>query len=172
MVTIDNLIWIGTRTLKDLLKSKGGKITWSHNNQVAYSTDLECNCIILSYIIDGKSHELKIPYIYMPSNLGVGQVLFFVCPLTGYKCRKVYLSNGEFVSRKAFRHLYRKQRESHHQRLIRVFNTEVDMKHRKFTYRGKETPFGRKANKIFKAQNEAELELFSNFAKRWSGQKK
>lgn len=54
----------------------------------------------------------NITYIRKQSNLGVGDVYFFICPSTKRKCRKLYFVDCRFVSRFAFKHIYLKQKES------------------------------------------------------------
>ncbi len=49
-------------------------------------------------------HDYKIPVTTIPSNLGIGEVLYFVCPVTGNKCRILYKCYGSltFKSRTAY----------------------------------------------------------------------
>lgn len=61
-------------------------------------------------------YNYKINLVGVPSNLGQGEVLYFVCPSTGRRCRVLYSANGEhcFFSRfhyerKGMRLLYNSQ---------------------------------------------------------------
>lgn len=117
--------------------------------------------IVLIYSYNGKPKIYKIKLQFVPSNLpnrGNTGYYYFVCPLTGEYCRKLYLYKGTFVSRKAFRPLYWNQAMSHKQRkfespldwLLLPSLMEKEMgssAHRKTTYRGKLTPYGRKAER-------------------------
>nr|WP_320118035.1 hypothetical protein [uncultured Marinifilum sp.] len=49
-------------------------------------------------------HDYKIDLIKIPSNLGKGDVLYFVCPATGKKCRILYKCYGSLTwkSREAY----------------------------------------------------------------------
>ncbi len=50
--------------------------------------------------------------IFIPSNLEIGKIHYFKCPVTKKRCRKLYLVNGYFLHRNAFKGLYKKQTES------------------------------------------------------------
>jgi hypothetical protein len=55
----------------------------------------------------------KVNIVTMPSNLGKGNVLYFICPLTNQRCRKLHLINGKFMHRSTLSNpLYSKQIES------------------------------------------------------------
>lgn len=69
--------------------------------------------IELSYTYKGNSIKNIIRTVFRPSNLGKGKILFFVCPKTGKRCRKLYSVEGHFYHRAAFRGcMYEKQTES------------------------------------------------------------
>jgi hypothetical protein len=95
--------------LKDSLKS--GIITWNNGNSVAYTCDLKSNnrYLKLNYSIrDSGTPYKKIDYVIkicsMPSNLGKGDLLYFICPITNKKCRILYLAYDslKFFSRYAY----------------------------------------------------------------------
>lgn len=110
--------------------SKSGTITWSLNGfthskidiQVIYS-DSE-KYIILDYKCNGEPINYKIRIKSLPSNIGKGEVKYFVCPRTGKYCRKLYFHNSYFLHREAFKGLfYQKQLDSKKSRnLIRYFD--------------------------------------------------
>lgn len=89
---------------------------------------------------------------FKQSNLNDQQgFYYFVCPVTGRSCRKLYLVGERFISRYAFRSLYAKQRYSKAQRaelltVLREWNQYEQLAaqpYRKTTYRGKPTPYGK-----------------------------
>lgn len=65
----------------------------------------------LRYSYNDKPRYAKINLVNVPSNLGKGKVWFFVCPVTGKYCRKLYYVNGYFMHRTAFKGFYRGQIE-------------------------------------------------------------
>lgn len=59
------------------------------------------------YLIGGEAGRLqdyKVRLQAVPSNLGAGEVLYFICPASGRRCRALYLAPGstEFISRDAY----------------------------------------------------------------------
>lgn len=129
--------------------------------QVAASVNDENQVIALAYSCDGEPRAYKIPLEFVPSNLPNHEntgYYYFVCPATGNRCRKLYFVNGYFVSRKAFKAPYFWQTLSASTRTFsnpsaRVLLPDLirhemgNPKHRKTTYRGKPTPYGRKLAK-------------------------
>lgn len=116
---------------------------------------------VIFTIIDAEGLESKevIHYRYKPSNLGIGQVPYFVCPYMHNLCRKLYLVDSSLLSRSAFRHYYRIQHLSHPQRLWNIFYKESSLKNRKLYYRGILTPFGYKVMKEKYQSEQAYREL-------------
>jgi hypothetical protein len=51
----------------------------------------------------------KISIVFLPSNVGNGFVKYFVCPITGKYCRKLYYHRRSFVHRQATDLLYEQQ---------------------------------------------------------------
>ena len=109
---------------------RNGSIHWSINgvqnssiNIVVEFTDFE-KSIILNYKTNGKDICYKVYLESLPSNLGKGEVLYFVCPLTKKLCRKLYFENSYFLHRTAFKGImYSKQLESKKNRnLIKVLD--------------------------------------------------
>lgn len=74
----------------------------------------------ISYKINGEPTKDIIDLEVRPSNLkgNSGRIWYFICPVTGKRCRKLYLSGGSWVSRKGISRpvLYRCQTESAKQR--------------------------------------------------------
>ena len=134
-----------------------GVIKWGTRDKVAASIGFETNLLgvvpyaVLTYNYKGNPVRAEITLRYKQSNLKAGTgFYYFVCPVTGLSCRKLYLVNGRFVSRMAFRPLYKKQAENIRRPVIayyaRIAECEKILfaKHRRKTYRGKQTPWGRK----------------------------
>lgn len=59
-------------------------------------------------------HDYKIELVQIPSNLGKGDVLYFVCPKTGKKCRILYKCYGSLIW---------KSREAYQRRIY--YNTQI-----------------------------------------------
>ena len=47
--------------------------------------------------------EYRVPIVSKPSNLGVGLIWYFVCPVTGKHCKKLYGASKYFLHREAFK---------------------------------------------------------------------
>ncbi|WP_454059743.1 hypothetical protein [Elizabethkingia ursingii] len=56
----------------------------------------------LEYLINGAKLNYLIYFELILSNLGKGLVWYFNCPLSGIRCRKLYLINGYFQHRAAY----------------------------------------------------------------------
>lgn len=103
----------------------------------------------LSYNYCGEQRTYRISIESRPSNLGKGVVWYFRCPATQQLCRKLYLHDGWFVSRKAVPGCYEVQALSKRDRLTkRVYNSffqqddvneDLYKRYAKQTYRGKST---------------------------------
>lgn len=133
------------------------KIKWPNGCQIG----LECDCrnyydmfLRLSYIVtnqDGtNAHEdYKVKIEAIPSNLGRGYVLYFVCPVNGSLCRKLYLAYGSLVfkARTAYnnRLYYPQQKDSKVSRILSSpkyyedKQKEFNLKRSYPTYKGKPT---------------------------------
>lgn len=88
-----------------------GEISWNDGASLIYNANLEADekYMVLSYSVSGpkiKSETLvyKIWIDELPSNLGKGKVLYFICPSTGRRCRILYMAYGNtrFLSRFAY----------------------------------------------------------------------
>ena len=112
----------------------------------------------LSYNYNGQDVTDTIALRWKRSNLRADTThgyYYFVCPVTGTLCRKLYLVNGRFIGRRAFRPLYQDQTKSHTERvglvstLERIFKGQelANQPRRREYYNGKLTPYGRKMQK-------------------------
>lgn len=97
--------------------TKGGGIFWNRNGEetasisVNVDTDTPSPFIELSYEHDGVAKRYRIPLVTIPSNLGIGRIYYFLCPVTKKRCRKLYLVNDFFLHRDTFKGMYKKQTE-------------------------------------------------------------
>lgn len=136
--------------------TKSGVITWSISGEVISrigikSTILEHRKFVtLDYTQNGESINYNVRIESIPSNLGKGEIMYFVCPNTGKHCRKLYHNSKYFLHREAFKYLYyEKQIESKKTRYIHsifdraILSDEVYeeqyKKHFKTHYNGKIT---------------------------------
>lgn len=138
-----------------------GVLTWTSGGEkiaaVRLTTDTTNNrCTIAYRTADGEDVTQTVWLRWRPSNLNRGGYYYFVCPVTGCSCRKLYLVNGRFVSRQAFTHIYEQQALSRSRRndVFRFLSYSEKVEQleqqprRKYTYRGKPTPFARKVERL------------------------
>ena len=114
---------------------------------------------------DKKSLDYTINLVEAPSNLGKGKLLFFICPVTGKRCRILYLAYGSpiFKCREAYSYkLYYEIQTSSKLYLhtTRYFTLEKRLEslwrmRKTYTYRGRET---RRARLIKRLEEKIERE--------------
>jgi hypothetical protein len=96
-------------------KQKAGNLMWWRGStQIAkiHITSVlssDKRYLHLSYACNGEARNYTIEITSLRSNLGKGCVNYFLCPQTNKRCRNLYLNNGYFVHRKAFKGLYEVQ---------------------------------------------------------------
>jgi hypothetical protein len=102
---------------------RGGGIDWSRDGNKIASISFLVNSlsdipvIELNYTYGEQPIRYKVRLVSIPSNLGRGNVMYFLCPVTNKRSRKLYLISGKFLHRKAFRGcFYEKQTYSHRNR--------------------------------------------------------
>lgn len=125
---------------------------------------------LFSYTLNGTPVDFFLSLRFCPSHLnnGTGYYLF-VCPESGRSCRKLYFVGGRFVSRFALsKPRYESQTRTRRDKTGGVFRYMADLfafdkltcqPHRKRTYRGKLTRYGRKVEK-FAARLESKPKVF------------
>jgi len=135
---------------------QSGTITWSSNGNKTGSISIQVNTqseqpyIELDYKCNEAPINYRVQLVSTPSNLGKGVVWYFVCPLTGKRCRKLYLADTYFYHRSAFRGcMYEKQTQSKKYRQLDKtlgayfksdnLYSELYKKNFKMTYAGKPT---------------------------------
>lgn len=136
-------------------------MTWTDESSISIETvRAKDECYLRLYYTITNNHtgeqtkmDYKVQIEYKPSNLGKGNVLYFICPLSGKRCRILYRAYGSlhFKSREAFTHrlYYETQRSSKKYLLLDRFismRDKVDKiwesKRRTYpTFKGKPTKF-------------------------------
>lgn len=112
-------------------------------------------CLILSFLsfVSGNKHHKttnKARLVSLPSYLGKGLIWYFLCPKTSKRCRKLYLIDGYFLHREAFKGcMYESQTQSKsYRRFAKTFEayfkaddlySQLNQKCFKQTYAGKPT---------------------------------
>lgn len=131
-------------------------IRWSRNGNergsISFYLNSDCTrpYIELDYKYRDEPRKYRIYFVTKPSNLGKGEVWFFICPKTGKLCRKLYSIGGYFLHRDAFTGcMYESQTQSKKWRDIdKVYGSyfkseqlceQLYKKHLKKTYAGKPT---------------------------------
>jgi len=133
-----------------------GTITWSRNGNKTGSISFETNTknerpyIELDYKCNGEPRNYRIYFDTVKSNLGKGEIWYFICPSTKKRCRILYSINGYFLHREAFKgSMYEKQTHSKKWREVeKVYGayfdndklySELYSKHFRKYYNGKPT---------------------------------
>ena len=89
-------------------QTKSGVISWSLNGKKTASVSISVNMLApdqyieLDYKFNNEPRKYQIQFTTIPSSLGNGKLLYFVCPKTGKRAMKLYLINGYFLHREAF----------------------------------------------------------------------
>ena len=86
---------------------RSGTITWSRAGEQTgsisiYSSMREEPYIRLDYRANNEPVDYKVRLVSVPSNLGRGKIWYFVCPVTGKRCRKLYGVGKYFLHRDAY----------------------------------------------------------------------
>jgi hypothetical protein len=140
--------------------SNQGAIEWGNGNSVYVKSyyGLDEAYIDLKYKYQDQVIEHRIKLVLVPSNLGKGDVLYFICPQTHKRCRILYLCDGTpvFKSREAYskRIYYESQRSSYlqyHNDKYWSYKTKLETlyeKSKKSHYRGKPTRLEHRIEKL------------------------
>lgn len=87
---------------------KSGVLKWSSNGAKTGSIDISVNYqnknpfLKLNYTYNGNPRQYIIRLVSIPSNLGFGQIWYFLCPETKKRARVLYSIGGYFLHREAF----------------------------------------------------------------------
>lgn len=130
-------------------------LRWGNNENLRGSISITVNTkaqrpfIELDYKFRDEPRKYHVYLTTKPSNLGNGNIWYFICPATGKLCRKLYCLGGYFLHREAFKgYMYESQIFSKKWRemdkLYSAFFNEriyeqIYKKHLKKTYAGKPT---------------------------------
>ena len=159
--TIEDYITLSVTDLKRLgyLKPRnviGGVVSWKRGGHTTAQIDVTTDTrgvpmCYLSYAYRGTPVRETIRLMFKHSNLnpeGEHGYYYFVCPVTGVCCRKLYNVNGRFVGRSAFKALYPQQAASRKQRqslnwlsALERLDELQESRCRKEFYRGKPTRY-------------------------------
>lgn len=165
--TIEEMLQLSITDLKRLGMLQPGAyqytpVNWRRGGcetaSIAVATDTRGEIATVRFVYDynGTPVDYTAPLRFAPSNLNRGGYYYFVCPVTGRSCRKLYLVGGRFVSRFAFRALYDKQTKSRAERsglfgylnAVSNFDRIAKQKGRKMYYRDKITPYGLRVERL------------------------
>lgn len=158
---------------------KNGTINWSRNGNPTGSISISVNThseklyIELDYKYKDEPRKYKVYLVSIPSNLNKGEILYFLCPQTKKRCRKLYSIGGYFLHREAFNGcMYESQTQSKKYRQLDKtlgaffksdnLYSELYKKHFKKWYAGKPT---KKYLRIMKQIQKAEIIPYSEIEK-------
>lgn len=173
-VLLDEVLTLKIKDLKKFGLLQKGKvlksaIKWSssfgNESEILVKVDNVKNVVTLRYTADSTLICYEVLLITKTSNLGRGQVYYFLCPSTDKLCRNLYLANNYFLHRTAIKGaMYDCQTKSKlSKNLIKVFSSyikidkcydEINSKNFKSYYAGKPTKrFLALKNKINRLSN-------------------
>lgn len=168
-MTIDDYLSLSVKDVKRLgfLRpdtTVSGRVEWKRGGAVIASVGFATKTTGVpvarfSYEANGEPMTYDVALRWKRSNLNPDTnhgYYYFVCPVTGALCRKLYLVDGRFVGRKAFHALYEKQTYSQAYRretaawrdLMAVDDLVFSQRYRREYYAGRLTPYGRKVEKL------------------------
>lgn len=158
----------------ELGESNSGVVTWSVNGEKTGSISVfvnHKNVLTVDYKCNGTSYKYSILITSITSNLGVGEIWYFICPFTLKRCRKLHLISERFMHRSNLPcGMYESQTRSKFYRgldktfgsyfeLDRVYD-ELYSKHFKKFYNGKPTKrYLKLLNQINKANRLSNLDI-------------
>ena len=119
---------------------------------IAFRVDLVAMRLTITATVQSMSGNqvvTEIGLIQRPTNLGIGKMWMFVCPITHTPCRVLYCIDGQFGSRSAMeRPRYREQRQGRKGRFVSRYHRPSPARaNGKPTYRGKLTPYGKRVQR-------------------------
>jgi len=153
---------------------KTGCMSWSTNGNKTGSIGIEVNTeemyVRLFYTYQKTEKvDYKIRLVKIPSNLGRGELWYFVCPHTNKRCRKIYSIGNRFLHREAFIGcMYESQTVSKNGRFLdkyfsnftKLENMEkrIYSKHSKSIYRGEATKHYKKYWSLLQQMDRVNIE--------------
>jgi hypothetical protein len=158
-----------TKHIKEGTNFLVGSMNWDSGGSITVKLLKENNryFVELDYIktIDGekKNIQYKVLVCTVPSNLGKGEVYYFLCPFSHKRCKVLYMAYGSlyFKSRVAYRHriYFASQMSSRldkHNDAYWRLERKLELlypKHPKTHYKGEETAPGRRIKRLEKTMN-------------------
>lgn len=108
-----------------------GVISWTRGERSTGSVGITVympeRYLELDYLCNDKPICYRVRLTTVPSNLGFGDIWYFVCPFTGKRCRMLYGIGDHFYSRYAYRSaMYSSQTESKLLRGLLAFYHSLD----------------------------------------------
>jgi hypothetical protein len=153
-----------------------GTVIWSINGNVTSTIGIAVNRLSdstyleLNYRCNGNPVNYRVELVSVLSNLGKGEIWYFVCPFTRKRCRKLYLADTYFYHREAFRGcMYFRQTLSQRARvldrqIVTAFMSDklyaqLHKKHFKKQYAGKPTKRYLKLTKRIEQANSFDIRI-------------
>jgi hypothetical protein len=104
---LDKSYQLSLKTYADCLRARTffcALTTWNDGSKVLVTInhDTATSAMTVEYIYGGRHYKCEIVIVSEISNLGRGLVWFFICAMSGKRCRKLYFVEGLFVHRDAF----------------------------------------------------------------------
>ena len=147
-----------------------GSLSWTNGSSVSFVSSFteEGRYIRLSYYLESytgerTNHDYKIQLTTIPSNLGKGEIIYFVCPVTGRRARILYKCYGSQIwkCRTSYRNriYYESQQCSKldfHNRRYWALDKELERlnkRRKKKFYHGKETRLSRRIQALKNKKN-------------------
>lgn len=137
---------------------------------IAFRVDLVAMRLTLTAtVVSGNQVVTEIGLIQRPTNLGVGKMWMFDCPITHTPCRVLYCIDGQFGSRSAIdRPRYRLQLQGRKGRFFSRYHRPSPARvNGKPTYRGKLTPYGKRVQRYNDTVEELDAKMFFFVARRF-----
>lgn len=132
----------------------------TYHISVKATAEADIEAIFFEWENDGRKYRQRVYISYEESNLGKGYLVFFLCPYTGRKCRKLYTDGTALISRYGFEHTYSQRNQSKKWReldkMLHFLDNEPVRKFGKMEYRGKLTPYGKKLIKFWNSSPDVE----------------
>ena len=104
---LDKSLQINIKDVQKLLVkgcNKGLHWQWPNGSNILMHLNYQGDQPVMKllYSVNGESIQLTVFIVAKPSNLGKGNVWYFICPVSGLHCRILYDVQSKFVHRKAY----------------------------------------------------------------------
>lgn len=160
------------------------EMSWTGGNKIkietCYSEDSKYIRLMYHRVDEERDYDYKIQLTTVPSNLGKGEILYFICPVSGKRCKVLYRAYGCNIwkSREAYqiRIYYNSQINSaywhNHAMYRQIIGSDefgeliekYDRKYAKTHYKGKPTKWVQRHRELFERvenyQHKSDIVLF------------